>query len=49
MWDCKYRTVEDSCRKRKKVCHPGDKGCALGEGYEFPLLKELEKKKNKDK
>lgn len=36
MWDCKYRTIKDWCRRRRTKCFPGGVGCVL-KGFEFPL------------
>ncbi len=41
-FDCKYKVIDGQCRKLKKLCSPGDRGCILHGKYEFPL------KENKD-
>ncbi len=37
MWDCKYKSVDDQCKRRKAVCFPGGIACVLKNKYEFPL------------
>lgn len=37
MWDCKYHTNDDQCRKRKDVCFPGGLGCVLKGNFIFPF------------
>jgi hypothetical protein len=36
-FDCQYKIKEGFCRKLKKECSPGEKGCILYGKYDFPL------------
>jgi len=36
-WDCKYKVENNKCRRLKRECSPGDKGCILYGKFDFPF------------
>jgi len=42
MWDCKYRNMDDFCRRRNALCCPAGKGCVLEGKYICPFRDEAD-------
>lgn len=46
-FDCQFKIKDGFCRRIKRECEPGVKGCILYGRFSFPLKEEEEKEKEK--